>query len=244
MVGEALRRIARLDVADPEIEPSDQRLGLPEQGDPCRAGGRAAHRLPSAGPARRSLRPRALPDRGSGADGPLDAWFARTGRCCPPMPSSSCSGSTVKAGVHLTVRVRGQTAWGQAAALHRELAARGVPAVLWWEPEGGAPRAVAGAPEPWPAAGVRAGQSGHGGSGPPMGAVPASGRSRGSGPGISTPGSGRPRAAPRPAGATVRERRAGSPGGRAGGTAWAGGGRRRHAGRAEDVAPRLPAPAW
>jgi len=39
------------------------------------------------------------------------------------------------------------TGWGWLA-----LVRRGVPAVLWWEPEGGAPRAVAGAAEPYPAA--------------------------------------------------------------------------------------------
>ena len=54
-------------------------------------------------------------------------------------------------GLHLVVRVRGQTVWRSAALLHVALVRRGVPAVLWWEPESGAPRAVAGAAEPYPA---------------------------------------------------------------------------------------------
>ncbi|HEX5005217.1 MAG TPA: hypothetical protein VFV65_07860, partial [Gemmatimonadales bacterium] len=38
-----------------------------------------------------------------------------------------------------------------AAALHQALGRRGVTAVLWWQPQGGAPRAVAGSAEPYPA---------------------------------------------------------------------------------------------
>jgi 23S rRNA (uracil1939-C5)-methyltransferase len=55
-------------------------------------------------------------------------------------------------GLHLTARVRGQTVWRSAALLHAALVRRGAPAVLWWVPEEGAPRAVAGASEPYPAA--------------------------------------------------------------------------------------------
>jgi 23S rRNA (uracil1939-C5)-methyltransferase len=54
-------------------------------------------------------------------------------------------------GLHLTARVGGQTVWRSAALLHVALVRRGVPAVLWWVPEEGAPRAVAGAAEPYPA---------------------------------------------------------------------------------------------
>jgi 23S rRNA (uracil1939-C5)-methyltransferase len=48
--------------------------------------------------------------------------------------------------------VRGQAVWRSASLLHVALVRRGVPAVLWWEPEGGAPRAMAGAGEAYPAA--------------------------------------------------------------------------------------------
>ena len=52
---------------------------------------------------------------------------------------------------HLIAGISGTTAWSDAAALGRALAAAGTPATLWWEPEGGAARAVSGSPEAFPA---------------------------------------------------------------------------------------------
>jgi 23S rRNA (uracil1939-C5)-methyltransferase len=53
--------------------------------------------------------------------------------------------------LHLIAGVTGTTAWGGAAALGRALTSAGTPATLWWEPEGGAARAVSGSPEAFPA---------------------------------------------------------------------------------------------
>ncbi len=151
MVGEALRRIGKLEVEDPEIEASDavweyrnkvtlavsedgQRIGFHRQGRPgdlfdldrCRVADPALMDLWSVVREHRAL----LPDNAAHLVFRLD----RSG------------------GLHLTVQARGQTAWRSASLLHVALVRRAVPAVLWWEPEGGAPRAVAGASEPYPAA--------------------------------------------------------------------------------------------
>jgi tRNA/tmRNA/rRNA uracil-C5-methylase (TrmA/RlmC/RlmD family) len=53
--------------------------------------------------------------------------------------------------LHVVVRTDGEEAWRHGAKLHARLKASGVEAVVWWHPEGGAPRAVAGSDNPWPA---------------------------------------------------------------------------------------------
>jgi 23S rRNA (uracil1939-C5)-methyltransferase len=53
--------------------------------------------------------------------------------------------------LHVVVRTDGDEAWRHGATLHARLKASGVEAVVWWHPEGGAPRAVAGSDNPWPA---------------------------------------------------------------------------------------------
>lgn len=151
MVGEALRRIGKLEVADPEIEPAGamweyrnkvtlavsadgRRIGYHRQGrageifdlERCRISDAALMNLWSVVREHRAL----LPDN-------AEQLVLRRDRA---------------GGLHLTVRARGQTVWRSAPLLHVALARRGVPAVLWWEPEGGAPRAVAGSSEPYPAA--------------------------------------------------------------------------------------------
>ena len=54
-------------------------------------------------------------------------------------------------GLHAIVLVLGTRVWDRARELGRALSAAGTPAVLWWQPEGGAARAVAGAAEAYPA---------------------------------------------------------------------------------------------
>lgn len=49
---------------------------------------------------------------------------------------------------HLLVLTRGDQAWGEGRALGDRL---GAPATVWWHPQGGAPRVVAGAVEAYPA---------------------------------------------------------------------------------------------
>jgi 23S rRNA (uracil1939-C5)-methyltransferase len=151
MVGEALRRIAKLDVPDPEIEAADTAWGYRHKVTlAVGTGGRPIgfHRQGQAGNLFELTRCLiAEPSL-------MDLWtLVRAHRAHLPPDAEQLVLRLDRQGVrHLVVRIRGQTAWGGAAALHRELVARGVPAVVWWEPEGGAPRAMAGAPEPWPVA--------------------------------------------------------------------------------------------
>lgn len=150
MVGEALRRIGKLDVADPDIERADAAWGyrnkvtLAVSENGARIG---YHRLGLAGDIfdldRCPLAEPAL----------MQLWaVVREYRTLLPDNAEQLvlrrDGS---GGLHLTVRVRGQEVWQSAGLLHRALIRRGVAAVLWWKPEAGAPRAVAGAAEPYPA---------------------------------------------------------------------------------------------
>ena len=52
---------------------------------------------------------------------------------------------------HLLVRVGPGEVWSGAERLHRELGRNGAAATIWWQPEGGAPRAMAGSGEAFPA---------------------------------------------------------------------------------------------
>jgi 23S rRNA (uracil1939-C5)-methyltransferase len=54
-------------------------------------------------------------------------------------------------GRHLLVRVGPGEVWSGADHLYRELGRNGTPATIWWQPEGGAPRAMAGSGEAFPA---------------------------------------------------------------------------------------------
>lgn len=53
--------------------------------------------------------------------------------------------------LHVVVKARGDQAWGRGRRLAAELGARKVHATIWWQPEGGAPRVVAGDHEAFPA---------------------------------------------------------------------------------------------
>jgi 23S rRNA (uracil1939-C5)-methyltransferase len=52
---------------------------------------------------------------------------------------------------HVIVETRGKQAWQRGDQLHRALLSRSAPAVIWYHPEGGAPRVVAGAADAYPA---------------------------------------------------------------------------------------------
>lgn len=151
MVGDALRRIGKLEVEDPEIEPAAavwgyrNKVTLAVADDGRRIG---FHRLGHAGEffdLERCL----IADAGL-----MELWsVVREHRALlPENVEQVILRRDRDGGLHLTARVRGQTVWRSATLLHGTLARRGVPAVLWWVPEEGAPRAVAGAAEPYPAA--------------------------------------------------------------------------------------------
>jgi 23S rRNA (uracil1939-C5)-methyltransferase len=52
--------------------------------------------------------------------------------------------------LHVVVRTDEGGAWTGGPAMHRTLAGRGLAVTIWWQPEGGAARAVAGSSDPWP----------------------------------------------------------------------------------------------
>jgi 23S rRNA (uracil1939-C5)-methyltransferase len=149
-VGDALRRIGKRDVPDPPIAPSsttyDYRTKLTLH---AQAGGRriGLHRYDRADQVFgldwchitvpqlmelwqgiRKLRP-LLPHR-------LEQLVLRLDR---------------RGGRHLVFRVGPGEVWSGADRLHRQLTQQGIAATLWYQPVDGAPRAVAGASEAFPA---------------------------------------------------------------------------------------------
>jgi 23S rRNA (uracil1939-C5)-methyltransferase len=149
-VGDALRRIARLDVPDPELVPADHEfeyrtkitLGVDE-------GGR-----------RIGLHPFDRPDRVFDlvrchiATAELMSLWAEVRAVRGLLPSALRQivlRLDRRGGLHLLLGTGGTTRWDGADALHRALAARGVGATLWLQPEGGEAVAVAGGAGPFPA---------------------------------------------------------------------------------------------
>jgi 23S rRNA (uracil1939-C5)-methyltransferase len=149
-VGDALRRLARLEVADPALVPAERdwdyrakitlavsadarRIGLhpydrPEQVfelDWCHI---TAHELMTLWQALRRLRPLFPPD--------LQSVVLRSDRA---------------GGRHVLLRSRGTQAWSGGPRLHAELRRHQQGVTIWWQPEEGAPRTVAGAAEAYPA---------------------------------------------------------------------------------------------
>ncbi len=54
-------------------------------------------------------------------------------------------------GCHVVVRARGDQVWSRPGALRERLAAAGIAVTIWWQPERGAPRVMAGNLEAFPA---------------------------------------------------------------------------------------------
>jgi 23S rRNA (uracil1939-C5)-methyltransferase len=149
-VGEALRRLARRDVTDPPLVPAERefdyrtKITLAVSADGRRVG---LHRYDRADEvfelewchitvpelmelwqALRRLRP-LFPPR-------LEGLVLRMGR---------------EGGRHALFRTSDGEVWAGAARLHAELRRHNAAATLWWQPAGGAPRAMAGADEAYPA---------------------------------------------------------------------------------------------
>lgn len=149
-VGDALRRLGKRDVPDPPIAPAAKiydyrtKLTLHVSADGSRIGlhryGRADQifdlhwchitvpELMKLWQAMRALRP-FLPPR-------LVQVVLRLDR---------------SGGRHVVIRVGEGEVWTGFDRLRRELDSRGTPATIWYHPEGGAPRAVAGTAEAFPA---------------------------------------------------------------------------------------------
>ncbi|HKT59395.1 MAG TPA: TRAM domain-containing protein [Gemmatimonadales bacterium] len=149
-VGEALRRLARRDVPDPPLVPAAQefdyrtKITLAVSPD--------GHRI--------GLHPYDRPDQVFELEWChitvpelMRAWQAlRTAtHLLPPRLEAVVLRRDRQGGVHLLLRSGGSEAWGGAARLRAALAERRTPVTIWWQSADGAPRAMAGADDPYPA---------------------------------------------------------------------------------------------
>jgi len=148
IAGDALRRIGGFDVADPEVTPSPAefgyrtkvtytmqrgRMGFHPVNEPTRVF--EVHECLIADPELRRLHAAlraartSLPQDGARVVLRIDRGQA----------------------IHVIVRTVEGDAWTGGRKLHGALTASGVAAVVWWHPERGKPRVVAGSDAPWPA---------------------------------------------------------------------------------------------
>jgi 23S rRNA (uracil1939-C5)-methyltransferase len=149
-VGDALRRIARLDIPDPEIVPAGEEFEY-----------RTKITLAvDQGGRRIGLHPLGRPDRvfdlvrcHIAASELMSLWAeVRALRGLLPAGLRQIVLRLDRGGgLHLVLAMEGRERWDGADALHRELAARASDATLWVQPEGGEAVAVAGAAGPFPA---------------------------------------------------------------------------------------------
>jgi 23S rRNA (uracil1939-C5)-methyltransferase len=148
-VGDALRRLARLDVADPELMPATKAFEY-----------RTKLTLAADGQRRIGLRRYERPDEIFALEHChiaipelMDLWKEVRGAATllPRGLSRVVLRQDRSARLHLVVRGHHGETWSDGGALGSELARRGQPATIWWHPEGGAPRAVAGEAVSYPA---------------------------------------------------------------------------------------------
>lgn len=150
IVGSALRRLGKLDVGNPDVEPAPEpwgyrtRIALAVQAGGRRIGFHRYDRASEVFDLRRCLiaHPRlqelwtAVRELRSQLPAGLERIGLRQDR---------------EGGLHLLFEPRDPKVWSGAAAFHAELVRKGQIVTIWWTPPGGAPRALAGAPEPYPA---------------------------------------------------------------------------------------------
>lgn len=149
-VGDALRRIGKVDVPDPPIVPA-----------PCELGYRTKITLhPSPDGRRIGLHPLDRPEdvfdlRWCHITTPalMETWsvVSRNRRMLPDQLEHLVLRLDRSGGRHVLARVRGTAQWKRASEMARALNDGGAAATLWWQPEGGAARAVAGSDEAFPA---------------------------------------------------------------------------------------------
>lgn len=149
-VGDALRRLARLDVADPELEPAA--LAFEYRTKVTLAAGPAARRI-GLHPLDRPAEVFELEHCHLAAASLMELWSALRQRrgLLPAGLKRLVLRLDRSGGRHVIARVRGTVVWNRAGDLGCELERSGVPSVLWWHPEGGVARIVAGRSEGTPA---------------------------------------------------------------------------------------------
>lgn len=150
IVGDALRRLARREVADPELEPSDREFEYRT---------RITLHVETGGK-RIGLHPLGRPDRVFELQrclitvpqlNRLWAVLLPLRRLLPPQLDRVMLRLDRAGGRHLVLRVKGTSDWDGGESLGRALDQAGISAAIWWQPDRGQARAVAGAGGAFPA---------------------------------------------------------------------------------------------
>ncbi|HEV2290356.1 MAG TPA: TRAM domain-containing protein [Gemmatimonadales bacterium] len=148
IVGDALRRIGGIDVADPEVEPSPSAWGYRNKLTLAVEGGRIG------------LHPLDAPTRVFDlerceivAPALQELWSALSPlrRSLPADAERIVLRVDRDGGRHVIVECPAGTIWAGGAELGRRLAASGMAVTVWWRPEGGAARVVSGSADAYPA---------------------------------------------------------------------------------------------
>jgi len=147
VVGDALRRIGHLDAENPPLEPSPTEWEYRTKVTLSSRGGRIGyHRLGHPGQVFELERcPIARPELNR-------LWSALRGyRGLLPTNLDQIVLRVDRAGAcHVIARGRSERAWTRGKELGRALSGDGTPAVLWWQPPGGAARTISGSREAYP----------------------------------------------------------------------------------------------
>ena len=148
LVADAFRRIGHLEIAEPELQASEADWGYRTRISLAIGGRRIGYH--------RAGRPGEVfdLDQCAIAREELNRFWAalRTHRRLLPRNGERLVLRVDReGGLHALVRTRGTDAWTGARDLGLALARDGVKAMLWWWPEAGAPRVLAGGRRPYPA---------------------------------------------------------------------------------------------
>ena len=145
---DAMRRIAKVDVELPPMHPAPQQFGYRSKVTLTVRGNRLGYRRLHDPDAIFDVRQCLIAER---TVQDLIDGMRTARRHLPPNATRVVLRRDRDGNRHVIVRTDAGGAWTGGQALHRTLHARGVSATVWWQPEGGAPRAVAGSDDPWPA---------------------------------------------------------------------------------------------
>jgi 23S rRNA (uracil1939-C5)-methyltransferase len=148
IVGDALRRIGRIEVDDPELEASGPEWKYRSRITLSRSdAGFGFHRWDRADRIFGLRRCEVAAD----ALNQLWARLARVTDRLPPTADRVTLRVDRDGGTHVIVETEDATAWTGGPELHSSLGGSATGPTIWWHPAGGAARAVAGADQPYPA---------------------------------------------------------------------------------------------
>jgi 23S rRNA (uracil1939-C5)-methyltransferase len=149
IVGETLRRVGKVEVPDPSVIPSGRMWDY-----------RARITLARDASGRIGLHPLDRPDRVFNLDrcyitdpALMAVWkvMRRDPGLLPDDLRHLVLRLDRRGGRHVIVQTAGKRAWQTYAELERAFHAAAAPAIIWYHPDGGAPRVVAGASDAYPA---------------------------------------------------------------------------------------------